>query len=555
MIKHLFLTGFIGLFTLSNILAQSSLIPLNSNYYHLLDRYEIKTGQLATTFDTNVKSYARQAVGQWLDSLTLQTPSPVDQFNLQYLAQDHWEYMPLEKAPESKPILKYFYKHRRDALGVQEDAFQLSVNPVFHFQVGKEETQTTYINTRGVQVFGMIDQKVGFYSYIGENQIIFPSFVQDYVRQTLTVPQEGFWKGYGSRGVDFISAQGHFSVKATRHIGVQFGHGKHFVGNGYRSLVLSDFANNYLYLRLNTQVWKLHYTNIFARMTADVIGNSTGLYGTVPFPAKYVAFHRLGINLSRRLQLGVYESIVFGDSTGRFDANYLNPIIFYRAIEQQNGSMGNALLGLDMKWLLLDRVSLYGQALIDEFVISEMKSGQGWWGNKYALQLGMKYIDAFSIPNLDLQLEINRVRPYTYAHEDLFRSYSHYEQPLAHPLGANFREKIAIVRYQPIGRLQLQAKWMSATYGADTASSNWGNNILLDNRTREQDYGNALEQGIKTTLQIADLSASYQLWHNGFLDLRYLYRRKHPASGEADALTQFTSVGLRLNIAQRNYDF
>ena len=38
--------------------------------------------------------------------------------------------------------------------------------------------------------------------------------------------------------------------------------------------------------------------------------------------------------------------------------------------------------------------------------LSEVKAGNGWWGNKYGLQLGAKYIDAFSIKNLDLQLEI-----------------------------------------------------------------------------------------------------------------------------------------------------
>ena len=51
-----------------------------------------------------------------------------------------------------------------------------------------------------------------------------------------------------------------------------------------------------------------------------------------------------------------------------------------------------------------------------------------------ALQLGAKYVDAFGINNLDLQLEMNRVRPFTHSHNDSISNYTHYNQPLAHPL-------------------------------------------------------------------------------------------------------------------------
>lgn len=537
-------------------LAQSNDAPLNPDYYHQLERYEVRSGQLASTFDTNVKPYSRQGIGSFLDSLTFIPASSVDRFNLHYLIEDNWPYVTSEKANIRKPVLKYFYKHSRSFWSVEENALHLTVNPVMHFQVGNDGTNgLSYINTRGIQVEGMIDNKIGFYTYIGENQMQLPGYVNEYVRRTLTVPQEGFWKGLGNDGVDFLTARGHISIHATRHIGLQLGHGKHFIGNGYRSLILSDFANNYLYFRINTQVWKLHYTNIFAKMTADVIGNQTGLYGTVAFPAKYFVFHRLGIDITKKLNIGVYESIVSGDSTQRFDFNYLNPVIFYRAIEQQGGSVGNALLGIDFKWLLLNHLSLYGQALIDEFVINEIRAGQGWWGNKYALQLGLKYVDVLNIPNLDMQFEFNRVRPYTYAHEGLYTSYTHYEQPLAHPLGANFRETLAIIRYQPLHRLHLKAKLIGAVYGADTATSNWGNNILLDNRTRQQEYGNILKQGVKTDLLIADLTASYHLWHNLFVDMRYIDRRRRNATRPEQEMIRFISIGLRLNIAPRDFDF
>ena len=552
-------TTALGLFLITgtSLSAQSSYAPLNEDYYHLIERYEVMKGQQTAGFDTHVKPYRRRAIGHFVDSLTLNGSSAVDRFNLNYLANDNWDYTQAEDSLTQKALLKYFFRRPSDFWHLRRDAITLHVNPVLHWELGRDGSGEglAYTNTRGIQIHGTIDRKVDFYTYLGENQIVFPDYVNDYVRRTLTVPQEGFWKGLDERGVDFLTARGHIGFQATRHIHLQFGHGKHFVGEGYRSMILSDFSNNYLFLRIDTDVWRLHYTNIFAQLTSDIVGNRTGLFGTVEFVPKYLAFHRLGVRLGKKVNVGLFESIVQGNPEGTFDFDYLNPIIFYRAVEQQEGSTGNALLGVDASGILGRHVSVYGQAVLDEFVISEIRSGAGWWGNKYALQLGGKYINALGISNLDLQLEYNRARPYTYAHEDLYRSYTHYEQPLAHPLGANFDEVVGLLRYQPLNRLTLKAKLIRARSGTDRDSTNWGGNILLDDRTREQDYGNELRQGVPTELVVADLIASYQLWHNIFIDLRYIRRTRTTSQVAAEEKNSFASVALRWNIRQRNYDF
>jgi len=536
--------------------AQSSYAPLHEPYYDLLQRYELLQGRWSGELNSMVRPFQRDDIARFLDSLDYTPASSADRFNLAYLQQDNWEYNDSLTQNPRQGVWNTLYRQKRDLLNVREKHFELYVSPVLHFVAGADDAEgMPFVNTRGLQLHGSIDNKVGFYTYIGENQAAFPDYVDDYIRTNLQVPQEGFWKNFGERGVDFLTARGHISLQATQHIDMQFGHGRHFIGNGYRSLLLSDFSNNYLFLRVNTRVWKLQYTNLFAQMTSDIIGNRTGLFGTLEFPPKYFALHRLGMDITPRLQLGVFESITYGKPGGGFDLNYLNPIIFYRAIEQQGGSTGNALLGIDLRWLPLRGLSLYAQGLIDEFVISEIRSGNNWWGNKYALQVGAEYVSALGITNLDLQAEYNRVRPYTYAHQDLFRSYTHYEQPLAHPLGANFEEMIGIARYQPLPRLQLQAKLISANYGSDTLNSNWGQNILLDNASHERDYGNVLGQGVANQLLIADLTASYQLWHNLFAEARYLYRRRENALLPEAEVTNYTSLGIRMNIRQRHFDF
>jgi hypothetical protein len=158
--------------------------------------------------------------------------------------------------------------------------------------------------------------------------------------------------------------------------------------------------------------------------------------------------HHLDVNVTKGLNIGLFEGIMFG-RRDRFDFGYLNPVIFYRSIEQQNGSFDNSVAGLDFKANVKKRVQLYGQLLLDEFLLSEIKKNDGWWANKWAIQAGAKYINVFGIKNLDIQVEMNRVRPFTYGHRDSVANYTHYNQPLAHPLGANFSELIGIVRYQP----------------------------------------------------------------------------------------------------------
>ncbi|MGB3851932.1 MAG: hypothetical protein WA958_18325, partial [Tunicatimonas sp.] len=349
------------LFVVSNfvattkLLAQSSYAPLNEDYYHLIERYEITHGQQTTGFETSVKPYRRRAIGRFVDSLNLPSPSPPDKFNRSYLANDNWDYVRTADSLRENPLLTYFFRRPSDFWHLHREELTLHVNPVLHWELGRDGSGEglAYTNTRGIQVHGTIDKKVDFYSYLGENQIVFPDYVNDYVRRTLTVPYEGFWKGIADgRGVDFLTARGHIGFQATQNIHFQLGHGKHFVGSGYRSMILSDFTNNYLFVRIDTDVWRLHYTNIFAQLTSDIVGNPTGLFGTVEFVPKYMAFHRLGVRLGKRVSVGAFEAVIHGDASGDFDFDYLNPIIFYRAIEQQEGSTGNALLGLDANVIL-----------------------------------------------------------------------------------------------------------------------------------------------------------------------------------------------------------
>src|SRR5690606_23707573 len=129
------------------------------------------------------------------------------------------------------------------------------------------------------------------------------------------------------------------------------------------------------------------------------------------------------------------------------DVNYLNPVIFFRPVEYNHaGSSDRMLVGLNISYKFNARHQLYGQLILDEFLLSKLFGGEKWWANKYGIQLGYKSYSPFGLKGLYYQGEFNFVRPFTYTHATSVQSYSHMNMSLAHPFGANFMEALALVR-------------------------------------------------------------------------------------------------------------
>lgn len=565
-----------------SVCAQSPYIPLNQDYYHLIDRFEIRQGQWANGFHSSLKPYNRQGVIDLVDSVEANPNyqlSDTDYFNLNYLRDDSWEWSkanPTEpdsinqaKPGDSKRKLGVFYHKKADAYSVQTADFDLHFNPVFNYGFGRENNTSDqlYVNTRGLEMRGSIGKRLGFYTYFSDNQALFPRYIQEYGQiygrgsTTSFAPGEGLVKYTNAdqkTGADFISARGYITFNALKIINIQFGHDRNFIGNGYRSLLLSDNSAPYLFLKLTTRFGRFQYMNLFAELQNTQVPTQ----GEQLIPQKFTAMHHLSMNLGKHINLGVFEAEMF--SRDRPDLNYLNPIIFYRYIESFRGSQDNAFIGIDFKASFKNHFLFYSQLMIDEFLYKALVQGKGSWTNKYAVQAGLKYIDAFGVSNLDLQTELNLARPYTYSHQGPTlvvdstsqgqTNYVHYNQPLAHPLGANFLEGLAIVRYQ-YKRLSATGTFGLMKYGTDPPGRNYGGNILLDYRTRYRDEGNYIGQGQKTLTTYADMRVSYMFKHNLFLDARYLYRFQDSEYIPNSYVTRLGSIALRWNLAYRNSTF
>lgn len=545
---------------------QGTYVPLGSESMHMIDRFEIKSGRLATPyeFNTTTRAYLRNRIASYVDSFSLTGAglSRQDYFNLGYLQADNFEFSSSENT-KSRRNIAGLYEYRSAFYAVRDyDSFNLIVNPVTLLQVGQETRYPQFgkavINIRGVELRGKIGNKFAYYTRVTDEIVQPVSWVRDYYQEYRALPSAGFLKAepYDSPAtINYSRATGYVVFQPIRQIDIQFGHGSNFLGNGYRTFYMSDFSRDLLFLRANTRVWKINYTNIWGQML-----------DWVPFTQRrnpkrhYFATTYANINIGKHFNVGLFQTVSFqrdsGYSDGGYDLQYLNPIIFFKPIENGLNSPDKTILGLDFKWNFMRRFQLYGQAVISEFRMEEMLNNRGWFGNKWAVQAGLKYIDVASVKNLDLQLETNIARPYMYTSFNALNAYVNYNQNMAHPLGANFYEYIGVIRYQPANRLFMKATAIIALYGLDTPGFNYGKDIRLSyERTGINLIGNYITQGIQTTLIHTDLVLSYMVKHNLFFEMQLQYRETQSELSRFDTRTVFVNGTIRWNFAEKRWDF
>ena len=454
-------------------------------------------------------------------------------------------------------------------LQVKKKDYWLTVDLLFDVQIGKDNSDVDYTfnNSRIINVNGEIGKNFSFSTTYSESQGRFAEYVNSFITNRAAnvrpknseglVPGRGKTKGFKEDSHDYPVAEAYIAYTPNKHMQFQFGNGKNFIGDGYRSFILSDVSSPTTYLKMKVDFWKIQYTNIWMWNTEPSL---SAVSDPNEHARKYVAAHYLSINLTEKLNIGLFETAISAGENG-MDAGFFNPVLFYRSLEFNRGEdAGNAIIGLTGKYKLNDNVSLYSQLVIDEFSVDNF-SDMGDWKQKFAYQLGVKYFDAFKVDNLFLQLEYNRARPYTFAHQSAILNYGNYSQPLGHLWGANFWEAIAIARYKK-DRWSGSAKIILGKKGFDFEDQaiSYGGDIYQSYNDRVGDTGIEVGQGNAANIFIADIQANYLINPSNSTSLfaGLSYRNVSLDS----SLTSYTSgsnvwfsVGVRADLFNWYFDF
>ena len=452
---------------------------------------------------------------------------------------------------------------------VKKDDYWLTVDLLFDLQIGKDNSDVDYTfnNSRIINVNGEIGNNFSFSTTYAESQGRFAEYVNSFVTNNAAnvrpqnseglVPGRGKTKGFKEDSHDYPVAEGYLAYTPNKYMQFQFGNGKNFIGDGYRSFILSDVSSPTTYLKMKLDIWKIQYTNIWMWNTEPSLSSVSD---PNEHARKYVAAHYLSVNVTDKLNLGFFETAISAGENG-IDAGFLNPLIFYRSLEFNRGEdSGNAIIGLTGKYKLNNNVSLYSQLVIDEFSVGNF-SDMSDWKHKFAYQLGVKYFDAFKVDNLFLQLEYNRARPYTFAHKSPILNYGNYSQPLGHLWGANFWEAIAIARYKK-DRWSGSAKIIVGKKGFDLEDQaiSYGGDIYQSYNNRLSDTGIELAQGNAANVFIADVQANYLINPstntNLFAGLSYRnFSSDSDLTSYPSGSNVWFSVGVRADLFNWYFDF
>lgn len=340
----------------------------------------------------------------------------------------------------------------------------------------------------------------------------------------------------------------------NKFFNLQIGKGKNFWGYGYRSLFLSDNATNYPFLKFTTNFWRIKYISMVAQMK-DIryAGGDPSKYTN-----KFGTFHLLSWNVTKRFNVNIFESVIWQAKdtlqNRQLDINYLNPVIFFRPVEYSLGSSDNSLLGIGAQYKINSSMSVYGQGLLDEFVLAQIKADSGWWANKFGLQIGFKAFEPFKLKGFYFQTEYNAVRPFTYSHGSVLQNYAHFYQPLAHPMGSNFRDWVTIVQYR-YKWIVVSNKTVIGNYGSDTAGLNYGGNMFESYRKRAQDYHNFIGQGLNNELFYNKTSIEIVLMKQNNLRFELAYTLRNITNMYGKTTTNFVSIGIKTNLYNSYNDF
>lgn len=326
-------------------------------------------------------------------------------------------------------------------ISLEKEDFQVYIDLLLHFEVGSEMSDTTsysdttllYRNMRGFSVKGNIGKNVSFETTFREIQSALPRYLYDYTRQTGVVPGQGRTKPFANGAFDHNIAEGYVSYEAADWLNIQFGSQRNFIGSGRRSLLLSENSFTYPQLKVNTRFLdgKLRYHVIHAwlqTLERLPLGDSPeSLFAPKSGSFKYLEFQPI-----EELSIGLFEGFVWDrydatEGTKNLPAQAYLPVLGLNSLlDGLNDDESNGIIGLDVAVNPIKGAKVFGQYAID---------GE----DQSAYQLGLR-TNSLLLDGLSINIEHNSSTAPAYGAADPSLAYTHYNQPLAHPMGSGFNE-------------------------------------------------------------------------------------------------------------------
>ncbi len=495
-------------------------------------------------------SYNRQAILYNTDTFTHTAWQPVLYTDSTY-----------QKSNRSWLHRKFFEEH---LVQIQESGFNIFADAMFDEYLGytkrriptissvnssnADKSNKVYMNTRGYDLSGNIGKKFYFQTDLYETQGSFPAYTDSLIRKSGAITFQSRYKNLKNRGYDWTYSTARLIYTPNKHLLFNLGYGTNSIGDGYRSVLLGDYNTPYPYFRTAISFGNFQYSVMYSQYITDY-NAYTYAEG---YPRKWGQTYFLDWHATKNLNLGIFNAVISSIENAEhkrdFGFTHFSPIIFLHASKSPSGLANNDIYGLNLKYFILPSIVAYGQFMLDN-------AGSEDWQKRYGFQLGVRSGNLFKIQNLNAQIEFNTVRPYSYAADTLTTAYTHNNQSLAHPLGANFKEGIFIVDYS-LKRWYFRLEGIVAKYGVDSSKYvDYGMDVTKPLYMHSVTDNVSTGQGLDTKMMYADARVAYVFNKktNMRLEAGATYRK------EKNSLNNYTDTyfyfGVRMSFRKLIYDF
>jgi hypothetical protein len=349
------------------------------------------------------------------------------------------------------------------------------------------------------------------------------------------------------------------SYNPNKFFNFQAGIDHNFIGEGERSMLLSDYASPYPFFKIRSSLWRFEFVNIYQFLNETV---------NDAFLPKFTAAHYLNFSVNDRFKIGLFETVIYSPQDEYLkrgvEWEYLNPFIFYRPIEYGLGSQDKIVIGTNLSYNL-DNLMFYGQFVIDDFVLNEIVNRTRWWANKYGGQIGFKGRGKLGSQLLTYRSELNFARPFTFSHLDERTVYGYQGISLTHPLGGNFAEVFASINMSFKNSLQVGVEMFfvqqggqdgneELSYGSDIYNP-YTNRPTLPNSTLYEDYGYRIGGNGKVNRLRLMPQISYSIYKKWNLQVFARFGYEWIQANENSGIPLFLG-GIRTNIwNERSFGF
>jgi hypothetical protein len=450
---------------------------------------------------------------------------------------------------ENHSTFKKISYSNKDSIHLKSNEKKIEIEALPEFLTANQSNQFNRFDIKTGLAFlihSKFSQKITFNSIyrVGYTNTTFTSYQSPLQSKTF------IFHNLNGNSIIYHDIRGRISFEPNKIFTFETGIDPVFIGEGDRSMFQGNQGIPSPFASIKAKFWKFEY-HLVQQIWRELRGNV--------FYPKGNVMHYLSFKPTKKWEIGFYETVVYKMKdvpyNRNFEVEYLNPLILFRPVEYNIGSSDNILLGIQSsyKW---KKQMIYGQFILDEFLLGELRARSRAYVNKFGVQIGYKSWKETEKYDIFFRSELNLSRPFNYSHLHPDVVYGNQSMPVAHPLGSNFVEF-----YQEFGlhykdwKIHLWLQYYLRGSDFENSTVAYGGDIYQSYLNYSQYYDNYIGQGHKhNVLQIGThfiLPVIKSNKVNPFIEPRIIYT----SSNLGKTTNTFITLGIQSPIGadKRNY--